>query len=116
MERPLADVLQAAADETLDLSRTAERLQSLTSDLIRRAALRDPAVVQDAQALDLLAQTLAALAQFLQRVGQDVPVQWRLDTTAALNGLALSDLATRLGHKDAASAEPVAPAGECELF
>jgi hypothetical protein len=116
MERPLAEVLQAAAAETSNLSRAAERLQSLASDLIQRAVEGDPALMEEAQGLDVLAQTLAALADFLQRVGQDVPSNWRLDIAPALDGVSLSDLAYRLGHKDAGAREAVAPTGECELF
>ena len=116
MERPLAEVLQAAAAETSNLSRAAERLQSLASDLIRRAVDGDPALMVEAQGLDVLAQTLAALSAFLQRVGQDASPDWRLDIAPALDSVSLSDLAYRLGHKDADIGEMVAPAGDCELF
>jgi hypothetical protein len=117
MDRPLAQVLQAAAAEAADLSQAAERLQWLAGDLIRRAGSGgDQALVEEAQGLDALAQKLSALAGFLQRIGEDAPAEWRLDIAAALAAVPLSDMANRLGHKDAAPSWAVASVGECELF
>jgi hypothetical protein len=117
MQRPLSQVLLAAATETGELSRAAERLQSLAGDLIRRAGGKaDAGLLEEAQGLDALAQTLAALTGFLRRVAEDAPNDVRLDLTRALAAIPLSDLANRLSHQDAPPSLAMAPKGDCELF
>ena len=119
LDRSVSGVMQAVAREARDLHGSAERLQAMAGVLIERAQVEanDP-LVEEAQALDALAQKLDALSGFLARLACDAPPEWRLDIERALAGVPLADLASRLrhAHGQAAPAAPFAPAGDCELF
>ena len=117
MTQPLPKVFEAAAAETGELARAAERWQALAGDLVRRAGGgADPALVEEVQGLDAMAQTLAALSEFLRRAGEAAPADVTLDLGEALAAVPLADLAMRLSHPDASPGQAVAPKGDCELF
>lgn len=56
----------------------------------------DPAMVQELQALDLMTQSLSALAQFVWGLIDQLPEDIELDLSALLSAVPLHDLGERL--------------------
>ncbi len=116
-DRSMAEVLEALSRETLSLQRSAEHLQGLTGALAARARLTasDP-LIEEAQALDALAQTLDALTGFITRLSETAPADWRLDIAGAVEPVFLADLAKRLCREHSSGEANHAPPGDFELF
>jgi hypothetical protein len=117
VERSVAEVLDAVSRETLALHHAAVALQTMAGDLIDRARLdpHDP-LLEEAQALDALAQKLDALTGFLERLARAAPPGWRLDIAHAIEPVFLADLAKRLCREYPPEEDPRAQSGEFELF
>jgi hypothetical protein len=117
MDRGIAEVIDAVSRETLTLHHTAVALQSMAGDLIDRARLdpHDP-LMEEAQALDALAQKLDALTGFLERLARSAPPAWRLDIAHAIEPVFLADLAKRLCREYSPEEDPLAQSGDFELF
>ena len=105
-QAPMSQLLGACAAELDDLNRLCEALQGALSAGFSRANL------QDAQALDLVTQSLAALSQYLGAMAAETPSAWALDPTPLAAALPLASLGDRL---IAAKTTPEA-AGELCLF
>ncbi|MCR5877636.1 hypothetical protein [Phenylobacterium sp. J367] len=104
--QPITEVMAACATELADLAGACEVLQTALSDAMA-------AGLADGQALDLITQRAAGLAQFLAALGRELPSDWRVDSLAAAQGVTLADLARSLtGHDSQAAAET----GELDLF
>jgi hypothetical protein len=117
MERGIGDVLEAVSRETSALHHAAMALQTMAGDLIDRARLEphDP-LIEEAQALDALAQKLDALTGFLERLAQTAPPAWRIDIARAVEPVFLADLAKRLCREHVPEEAPLAQSGDFELF
>lgn len=105
-QAPMSQVLGACAVELADLSRLCEVLQSALSAGFSQANL------QDAQAFDLVTQSLAALSQYLGALAAEAPSSWMLDPTASAAALPLASLGDRL----VAAKTTTEAAGELCLF
>jgi len=117
IDRSMAEVLDQVAHETADLQHIAMRLQAMAGELIDRASL--PAqhpLIEEAQALDALAQKLDALTGFLERLSVAAPQRWRLDIADAVGPVFLADLAKRLCREHSPEDASLAPSGDFELF
>lgn len=90
LQAPMSQVLGACAVELADLAVRCETLQSALSAGFSRAN------VEDAQAFDLITQTLAALSQYLGSIAAETPASWTLDPTASAAALPLASLGDRL--------------------
>jgi hypothetical protein len=117
IDRSIADVLEALSRETHTLQRSAEHLQGMAGILIERARLpaSDP-LIEEAQALDALAQKLDALTGFMLRLSETAPAGWRLDIAGAVEPVFLADLAKRLCREHNPEEANHAPSGDFELF
>lgn len=117
IERTVAEVLDAVSRETERMHHAAVRLQTMAGDLIDRASLQahDP-LIEEAQALDALAQKLDALTGFLERVAMSAPPGWRMDIADAVAPVFLADLAKRLCREHTPEEDPLAPTGDFEMF
>lgn len=105
---PLSETLGACADELAALAALCEQLQTDLSP-----ALQTLAAVEDAQALDLLTQSLGSIADYLIELSSSLPSEWVIDPRDAASRVSLSEMARRL-----AGAQGHAPpdSGELELF
>src|SRR5258705_13301336 len=90
IQASMSQVLDACAVELADLAGRCEMLQGALSAALLRAN------VQDAQAFDLVTQSLAALSQYLGAMAAEVPPSWTLDPTALAAALPLASLGDRL--------------------
>jgi hypothetical protein len=117
VDRAIAEVLDAVSRETGALHHAAVALQTMAGELIDRARLdpHDP-LMEEAQALDALAQKLDALTGFLERLARTAPPGWRLDIAHAIEPVFLADLAKRLCREYSPEEDPLAQSGEFELF
>jgi hypothetical protein len=117
VDRAIADVLEAVSRETAALHHAAVALQTMAGDLIDRARLEphDP-LIEEAQALDALAQKLDALTGFLDRLARAAPAGWRLDIAHAIEPVFLADLANRLCREHPPEEDLLAQSGDFELF
>jgi hypothetical protein len=113
---PLREVVERVSHELTDLAGSVHRIQSLVSLLVRENAFHDGKNVHEMQSLDLIAQKIECLSDFLAGIGQDMPPFWRIDTREAANLIVLADLAARLTFTDQ-SINPLAHApGDFEAF
>ena len=111
--QPLGEPLGVAAMELFDLARLADRLEALVADLAGRDGTPDPALMMECQIADMLSQRLIGLAAFLAALATAVPEDARVDVSAAVQGLALSDQARCLA---ALAPDEARVDGELTLF
>lgn len=105
---PLSRTLGACARE---LSALAARCEELQTGLA--PALRSGAAIEEAQALDLLTQSLAAVAGYLGEVSAELPAELTIDPRDAAAKVPLAEMARRLvGMRPHAAPE----SGELEMF
>jgi hypothetical protein len=117
VDRSVSEVLETVGWETAQLHHAAVRLQTMAGDLIDRAGLpSDDPLIEEAQALDALAQKLDALSGFLARLALAAPSGWRLDIADAVAPVFLADLAKRLCLEHVPEDDCTAPTGDFELF
>ena len=108
---PLAAVLCATADELSALADAASGVQAALGDAGFMPDVQG-ASIERLQALDLITQRLAGLSAFLTALAPTVTPGASADAMLAAADVTVSALAARL----CAQPEPVAAAGECELF
>ena len=88
-----------------------DRCEALQAGLA--PALQTGAAIEEAQTLDLLTQTLAAVADYLHALAAGLPSEWAVDARPAAALVPLSELARRL----AGGGFHAAPdSGELDLF
>lgn len=106
--QPLSRTLGACASE---LAALADRCEALQAGLA--PALQSGAAIEEAQTLDVLTQSLAAVADYLHAVSAILPADWQVDAAPAAAIVPLTELARRLlGGPLQAPPE----AGELDLF
>ncbi|MGC1301026.1 MAG: hypothetical protein WA840_01520 [Caulobacteraceae bacterium] len=111
-DTPLADVTMAVQAELTRLAALAVDIQETFGEALVIAASSQPESLAKAQGLDLLAQHLFGVADFLEALAPHLPPDWAVDPTAASRAVRLSDLSAHLAGRSA-----VAEANEeLELF
>ena len=68
----------------------------MTDRIVADPRLRDDTIMRDMQSIDLLGQSLLALADYSEILSTAVPDDWQADTDFVLKSLKLSKLAQRL--------------------
>jgi len=106
--QPLSRTLGACAGE---LAALADRCEALQAGLA--PALQSGAAIEEAQTLDILTQSLAAVADYLHALATDLPKDWIVDAAPAVAVVRLNELAKRLAG---GSMLPPAQSGELDLF
>jgi len=95
-----SDVLRRTARELDSLSATTRALEQTVTDLVQAETTSETMV--SLQSIDLLAQTLSALTEFIDDVGNQIGTSHQTDIAQATHNLKLGDLRARL-----LSSEPV---------
>lgn len=112
---PLPTLLQQMAHELGALQLMAADMEATVDDMIERhAGVLDARSIQNLQLLDILNQTLLALAAFASNTAALSAVEWQVDGRAATAGLKLASLAQRLARGGAVAGR--APVETYELF
>jgi hypothetical protein len=104
----LSRTLGACADELAALAALSQQLQTDLSP-----ALQTLSAVEDAQALDLLTQSLGAIADYLIDLAAGLPPDWLIDPRDAVARVSLAEMARRLAGAHASDGQD---SGELELF
>ena len=86
---PLRDVMDRIGHEMGEFAGAVHRIQSLVSLLVREDAFHEGKNVHEMQSLDLIAQKMECLSDFLGGLSRDVPAFWRVDTREAAQLMAL---------------------------
>ena len=98
-ELALPVLLNQLAHELGALQLMAADMESSVDDMIERhAGVLDARSIQNLQLLDILNQTLLALAAFARTTAALSSDEWRVDGKAATEGLKLASLAQRLAR------------------
>jgi predicted transcriptional regulator len=89
-----SDVLKRTARELGSLSIATRDLEQTISGLVRSETTKETVV--SLQSVDLLAQTLSALTEFIEDVGRQIEASHQTDIAQAAEKLKLGDLRARL--------------------
>lgn len=106
--QPLSRTLGACAGE---LAALADRCEALQAGLA--PALQSGAAIEEAQSLDLLTQSLAAVADYLHALSHTLPGDWQVDPHGPARIVPLTELARRLVG---APLPPPPESGELDFF
>ncbi len=104
-------LVQRVGRELTGLSAAVEELQSALGPALAQAAADDPQLMQQAQTLDLVAQSLQGLSHFLAAVGRLRIGHEPLDIEGVAATLTLASLGERLAGRAPGSA-----CGDFDLF
>lgn len=105
---PLTQLLAQLSHELGALQLMAADMEATVDDMIERhAGVLDARSIQNLQLLDILNQTLLALARFAANTAAQAEASWQVDGGATVTGITLASLAHRLarGAGQAARAE-----------
>ena len=98
-ELPLPMLLAQLSHELGALQLMAADMEATVDDMIERnAGVLDARSIQNLQLLDILNQTLLALAQFAANTAALASPGWQVDGQSAVSGLKLASLAQRLSR------------------
>lgn len=96
---PLAQLLSQLSHELGALQLMAADMEATVDDMIERhAGVLDARAIQNLQLLDILNQTLLALARFAANAAHLAPPHWTLDGPSTVEGITLASLAQRLAR------------------
>ena len=96
---PLPQLLSQLSHELGALQLMAADMEATVDDMIERhAGALDARAIQNLQLLDILNQTLLALARFAANTATLASPGWTLDGAAAVDGITLASLAQRLAR------------------
>lgn len=96
---PLPVLLSQLSHELGALQLMAADMEATVDDMIERhAGVLDARSIQNLQLLDILNQTLLALAQFARNTAGLASPDWKVEGLAAVHGITLASLAQRLAR------------------
>lgn len=96
---PLPTVITQLSHELGALQLMAADMEATVDDMIERhAGVLDARSIQNLQLLDILNQTLLALARFAANTAQLSAAHWTIDGRATVDGITLASLAQRLSR------------------
>ena len=96
---PLTQLLAQLSHELGALQLMAADMEATVDDMIERhAGVLDARAIQNLQLLDILNQTLLALARFAANTGALCAPDWKADGLATVHGITLASLAHRLSR------------------
>jgi hypothetical protein len=94
-EVPLVDVLKQISIELVAIANTV----NLVEETVNRIACDGGAnqmMVRDLQSIDVVSQSLRAIASFTLNISQPLPRDWQVDVAGATDRILLTELAKRL--------------------
>lgn len=110
---PVTTLLTQLAHELGALQLMAADMESSVDDMIERhAGVLDARSIQNLQLLDILNQTLLALATFSANTAALASHDWTVDGRAATSGIKLASLAQRLAKGGGSAGKATAEAYE----
>lgn len=114
---PLVDVLRQISIELTTIADMVNVIEESVLNGKTSSAATDHCNMRDMQGIDLIGQSLKALAGFSESLSEIMPLEWHVDAGRAAHGLLLTDLARRLSQvQHHPGWVNVAAAGEWEMF
>lgn len=107
---PLARVVAQLGTELRVLGQTLGAVEHAVELLVASSRESDPRAIHGLQTIDLLGQSLVALAQFAEELGSQIPPDWSIDVERAVRGVTLAALAERLRLTSVSAAADLAGA------
>lgn len=92
----LSDVLKQIGLELNSIAETVGQIEETVSRMATENANKDQRMMRDLQNIDMIGQSLKAIAGFSASISQSVSIDWAVDTSAAAETVLLADLAKRL--------------------
>jgi hypothetical protein len=111
----LASVVAQLAAELRMLGKTLGAVEHAVEILVASAGTPDSRTLHGLQTIDLLGQTLLALATFAEELSPQIPMEVRIDANHAVRSVTLSALAERLRLTATRVTEDLASA-DLEIF
>jgi hypothetical protein len=93
------------------LGQTLGAVEHAVELLVSTSREADPRAIHGLQTIDLLGQTLVALAKFADELAPQVPPGWEIDVDHAVRGVTLAALAERLRLAASSAAVDLGEAG-----
>ncbi len=116
---PLPEVFSSIGTELRDLARRLDKVEAAMSKLVdataRASADTTQELVTDLQALDLIQQSLVSLGDFCDGMARAADESTLIDVAAAVRGVNLAELATRLSRQRRDAPEN-SSSGDIEFF
>jgi hypothetical protein len=114
---PVAGTLDRTSTELRKLASVTDGIQHIVSQMLLDHRAKDLTSLIELQRLDLLSQSLGAIADFLEALAAKTPPHWSLDVKSASQSVKLAELALRLASAtESAPGAHAAPVEDCELF
>jgi len=92
----LPEVMSTLGHELRMLSDGVTELQDLIGDMVASGELGGAASIYELQCLDRLAQSLGAVAEFVDGIGRQSSADWHVDRAEASRDVKLAELSKRL--------------------
>lgn len=113
----LAPVLQQVSAELHSLARAIIAVEETVAKLAGTSVNSDARFIHELQSIDMIAQSLLALAGFNQVLADHVPGNWKVDISGAAETISLAAMAKRLHEATGHSAhDHHFSAGELDLL
>jgi hypothetical protein len=93
---PLADVLKQISAELMAIADTVGAVEETVSRIANGGGAKDYNMMRDLQNIDMISQSLKAIASYSDCISQNAPEDWEIDTSEAAKSVLLTDLARRL--------------------
>jgi hypothetical protein len=107
---PMARVMAQVGAELRVLGQTLGAVEHAVALVVAASPTADPRALHGLQTIDLLGQSLVALAQFAEELAPRIPSSWEIDVEQAVRGVTLAALAERLRLASTSAALDLAPA------
>ncbi len=107
---PMVRVMAQLGAELRVLGQTLGAVEHAVELLVASGSAADPRALHGLQTIDLLGQSLVALAQFAEELAPRIPAHWEIDVDQAVRGVTLAALAERLRLASTSAALDLTPA------
>lgn len=111
----LVDIVDQLAAELRLLGKTLGEVERAVEFLIAASKQPDLRAIHGLQTIDLLGQSLLALATFTAELSPQIPRHWQLDVEHATRSVTLSAIAERLRFATTSASQDIASA-DLEMF
>ena len=93
---PLAEVFKQISVELVAVANTVNVVEETVSRLADDGTDNSRIMMRDLQSIDVISQSLRAIASFSLNLSQSIPGDWQIDVRPATEKVSLSDLVKRL--------------------
>ena len=96
-ETPLPFVFEQIGMELTAIADAVHLVEETIGEMVATGPENTKNAILSLQKIDMISQSLRAIANFSMSLSRSIPEEWQVDAPAAAKGVLLSDLARRLG-------------------